>query len=297
MRETTLLAEPPGSASHHWSPSRVLKKLPALCLGLAAALVVVAVLGPMLLPYRTYVVRSGSMRPTIPVGALGVYRPVSAGNLGPGDVIAFARPGSEGEIVTHRIVAVEEEHGERTFVTKGDANGEPDGWRVPATGSGWRYRFGVPGAGYALVALGSPQGRQLMLVAVVAGAAGLMLVRIWRPQRRRTAPPVTGDDAPPEAAPVVAADATRLTLADSVSVILGHTDLLLRTMAPDDQGRPDAEAIRRAAERAAAVFGDQRWGPDPVTARSGTRPPEPSAGTGCRPQPLAASGGRDADAR
>lgn len=84
---------------------------------------VVAHVGFALLPgHASFVVASGSMEPAVERGSI-VY--VSdTGAYATGDVIAFARAD---RIVTHRVV-------ERTaagYVTKGDANSEPDGRPVP----------------------------------------------------------------------------------------------------------------------------------------------------------------------
>ena len=290
MTGPTLLAEPHGSASAVRWAGRGLRALTSLALGLAVAFVAIAVLGPMVLPYRTFVVRSGSMRPTMEVGSLAFYRPAPAADLGPGDVIAFARPGGTGEMVTHRVVAVEQDGGRPTFVTKGDANGQPDDWRVPAAGTGWRYRFSVPGAGYVLVALGSGQGRQLVLIAVVAVAVFVVLAWIWRP--KRAAAPA------PAPQPSVAGEGeAELRLADSLTTVLGLSHLLLRTVAADDPVRTDAEALHTASERAVAAFGALNLGPDTLTSRSGSPLPEPSPGDRNHRRPLRSSGGRVAHAR
>jgi hypothetical protein len=72
-------------------------------------------------------------------------------------------------------------------VTKGDANGTPDNWRVPAVGAGWRETFDVPVVGYVLYGLQSPLGRLLLLV-IPAFLLGLITIgEIWRDRRRQTA--------------------------------------------------------------------------------------------------------------
>src|SRR5207253_10765508 len=101
--------------------------------------IAVVAIAPRFLPVQTFFVRSGSMRPTIAVGAQAFYTPVDSRDLQRGDIIIFRRPGGTGELVTHRIFAVEHTGSGTQFVTKGDANALPDPWRVPATGHGWRY--------------------------------------------------------------------------------------------------------------------------------------------------------------
>lgn len=171
-------------------PSRSLRHrlVRRTCIALAvlfATAALLVLLGPRFLPFQTLYVRSGSMRPTLPVGSLTVYRPVDASSLHAGDVIVFRKPSGHGsgELVTHRIVRVETGPHGRQFVTRGDANSAPDPWRIPARGQGWRLWFSVPAAGYAVGVLASPLGHTWLLsgLAVVAGV--LLLVELWRPRR------------------------------------------------------------------------------------------------------------------
>jgi signal peptidase len=330
MSYPALLAVSNDSASR-FSARKILKTAAAVVMVPAVAFVAFAVLGPMVLPYRTMVVRSGSMRPTIQVGSLAVYRPVSSADLRPGDIIAFTHPGRPGEIVTHRIVEVHQDGGARSFVTKGDANGGPDAWVVPATGTGWRYRFSVPDAGYVLVALGSGTSRVVGLGILVIAVAASLLVAIWRPSSREESEDQGGEPAPRAIAlggsdvPLDPArdgwdfaGAARYTVADSATVILGRADLLLSSLEEADPRRTDVEAIRHAAERVANVLratagqtgvppvvavgvqladADGRAEAVAVSARSGSPRLGPSAATGSAPRRPRTSGGDAARAR
>ena len=152
-------------------------------LTVALALVAIGVfalgVGPRFLPYRAYAIQSGSMSPTIPIGAEVISTPVRAEDLEIGDVIAFHKPGNVHEMVTHRIVAIETVRGERRFVTKGDANAVPDSWRVRVRGSGSREVVSIPYAGYVVEALRSHVAQLILLIILVIwfGAAGFR--RIW----------------------------------------------------------------------------------------------------------------------
>jgi signal peptidase len=149
---------------------------------LAAALVLVLDVAPRFLPYRAYTVLGGSMAPTIPRGSEVVLRPVRADRLRIGDVITFRKPGGTGTLVTHRIVRIERSDGRRVFVTKGDANGLPDAWRVPAVGTGWRVAFSVPLLGYLPGALTLPLLRLALFALISLLVASSVLRRIWRAQ-------------------------------------------------------------------------------------------------------------------
>ncbi|HVU76160.1 MAG TPA: signal peptidase I [Gaiellaceae bacterium] len=160
--------------------------LVALAAIVAVALLAVTV-GPRVLPYQALVVRSGSMSPTIPTGSIVFYHKVAAAKVKVGDVIVFQKPGQTNEKVTHRVFKISNGADGRYFTTKGDANGAPDDWRVPAVGEGWVASFHIPTIGYALAGLESTLGR-LLLLAVPAALLGLItLYEIWRDRGRKEA--------------------------------------------------------------------------------------------------------------
>lgn len=136
--------------------------------------------------YGVYAVRTGSMTPSYPVGALVVDAPPTPTAVRTGSVLTF-RVG--GALVTHRVVGTSA----AGLTTKGDANPAPDAWTIPATNVVGRVVAGVPRAGYVLVFLKQPTGP----LALMAGAVSL--IALWRlffgaegadpaaagPQRRR----------------------------------------------------------------------------------------------------------------
>lgn len=151
----------------------------AACASVVLGLLLLAV-GPRLYPFQPFYVRSGSMAPTIPVGALVMATRAAAADLGPGDVIIFQRPDQPGVMVVHRIQAVEQSAAGPVFVTRGDANGSPDAWRVPATGDGWRARCSFPGAGFTVAWLHAAMSRRGWLGTFSIVAAIYALIAIWR---------------------------------------------------------------------------------------------------------------------
>lgn len=149
--------------------------------GLAAAGMLVVTIGPRFLPYEAVAVEGGSMSPAIPLGSEVFLRPVRADRLRVGDVITFSHPGSPGGLVTHRIVRIEQGPRGLVFVTKGDANSEPDAWRVDARGTGWRYAFHVPRVGYVVEVARTPLARFALLALVAVVLGGTALRRVWAP--------------------------------------------------------------------------------------------------------------------
>ena len=150
---------------------------------LAALFVVVLAAGPSFLPFRAYTIESGSMTPTLAIGSEVILAKTSAAQLKAGDVITFREPtrAGDGAIVTHRILRIERKEGRRFFVTKGDANGLPDAWRVPATGEGWRYVYKLPWLGYLIAALKLPFLRFALLAAAALTVTYSILRWIWQP--------------------------------------------------------------------------------------------------------------------
>lgn len=150
----------------------------------AATVVVLGLLavtaGPRFLPYQALVVRSGSMAPAIPTGSIVFYRKIAADKVKVGQIIVFSKPGQPNERVTHRVYKIESGATGRYFITKGDANGTPDDWHIPAVGNGWVASFHVPSLGYVLADLQSTTARLLLLLIPALALGGITLVEIWR---------------------------------------------------------------------------------------------------------------------
>lgn len=196
---TTLGAEMPALGEMPATPREVVAqraagakpgRLAALSKGAATVtgtvvviVLLVATIGPRLLPYRTFTVLSGSMEPTIPTGSMIFDREVDASQLARGDVVTFHPPGHPDKLVSHRVVRVEETKQGSFLVTRGDANGVADDWRIPAQGNGLRYEFHVPYLGYVVGGLLTPVGRLVALTLAALWLGGLALWTIWRPRK------------------------------------------------------------------------------------------------------------------
>lgn len=169
-----------------------LRTLVSILMGMIGAVVVLTILlvsvGPRFLPYQTYVVRSGSMEPTIRTGAMVVLTKVDGAQLGPGDIVTFKNPEDTSMLVTHRVVGVETTDQGRVFVTQGDSNAHPDPWRVPASGTGWKLWFNVPVLGFVFGYLGTLPARVALLVIPAAILALLALTDLRRRRSCRRPP-------------------------------------------------------------------------------------------------------------
>ncbi|WP_187365084.1 signal peptidase I [Cellulosimicrobium cellulans] len=160
-------------------PTRVLLGAQRVLLDVAAVVGVLSLLAVvlcLLLSVRPAIVVSGSMEPTIPVGALTLARTVPADTVAVGDVVTVPRHERDG-LVTHRVVqvtpagtvagtsggtAVE-------LVLQGDANDERDARPYTVTEVG-RVLWTVPGLGRAVAAL---QQHVVLAVAVLVGITAL----------------------------------------------------------------------------------------------------------------------------
>ncbi len=100
----------------------------ALSLSVTALFIVFsAVMLAFVLPtgWKALSVQTGSMEPSISPGDLVLVRNIPAANYQTGDVITFVNPENKQQTITHRIVGINE-GSRRVYVTKGDANDQPD---------------------------------------------------------------------------------------------------------------------------------------------------------------------------
>lgn len=74
--------------------------------------------------YGAYVIVSGSMEPLIKIRDAVVIKRTTIDNIKEGDVVTYRALDEAyyGILITHRVVAVQEENGEKVFITKGDNN-------------------------------------------------------------------------------------------------------------------------------------------------------------------------------
>ncbi|HEV2125314.1 MAG TPA: signal peptidase I [Chloroflexota bacterium] len=173
--------------------ARVALVLPTFAV-LGLALLFIA--AKLLLGWYPMIVYTGSMEPAIPVGAVVVVRPVAVGHLAVGDVISFHAPQAGHLPVTHRISEIEYFDGSESgtggwrLVTKGDANHNPDVWRVDEQQLTGRVEFAVPFIGYFLVSIATPAIRNaiLAIIAILAVARAVHQLNLGSNDSHATAP-------------------------------------------------------------------------------------------------------------
>lgn len=77
------------------------------------------------LGFYVFAVGSGSMEPALKPGDLVIVRKASLDSIGVGDIVAYRSP-ENGVVIVHRVIAIDG----GVLVTKGDANPEPDPFKV-----------------------------------------------------------------------------------------------------------------------------------------------------------------------
>lgn len=96
--------------------------------------------------YRAYDILTGSMSPTIKPGSLVVVKEISPNEIKENDVITF-KSDITNNITTHRAIEVNNNNGNITFVTKGDANNAKDPAILTENNIIGKVMFQIPYAG------------------------------------------------------------------------------------------------------------------------------------------------------
>lgn len=131
---------------------------------------------PDFMGYKPFIVLSGSMEPVFYAGDLALVREISPDELNRGDIIAF-REGNA--VVTHRIMDIISEEGERRYVTKGDNNNVEDQIKVTDEKIEGKYLLNLSGLGNTAMFMQTPTGMILFI------ALPLLLFILYDIFRRR----------------------------------------------------------------------------------------------------------------
>jgi len=129
--------------------------------------------------WRVDAVLSGSMEPRLKVGSLVVTRPVEPEEIEVGDIIIF-HPVTVGENpIAHRVIGIDQTS-PLHFQTKGDANGKPDPFTVPAQNLVGKICFDIPSLGFFTEFLKTPVGFFFGMVIPGLIIIVLYITSVWR---------------------------------------------------------------------------------------------------------------------
>ncbi|MFA5169072.1 MAG: signal peptidase I [Candidatus Omnitrophota bacterium] len=140
------------------------KVIYAVFLGLLTivALLVIISAFPVTGNYKFLVVESGSMNPAIRTGSVVMVKPAEEYKIG--DVITFNTESRIEGTITHRIQDMVVVAGEVKYITKGDANEDPDPREVQESDIVGKVLLSIPLAGYAVNFAQKPIGFALIII-------------------------------------------------------------------------------------------------------------------------------------
>lgn len=98
---------------------------------------------PDLFGYKSFVIVSGSMEPTIMKGDAIFVKEVPEAEIKINDIISFTADTQSRTNVTHRIVGIIQENGIRKYITKGDNNNTEDKESVVYEQIEGKYQFKI----------------------------------------------------------------------------------------------------------------------------------------------------------
>ena len=151
-----------------WHKAKLVGQIVAIVL---AVLVCTICLMHFVFGFGIYLVRSGSMEPTINVGDMIITKPVNATSLNtlqPGTIITFQQ-GSK--LDSHRVVSISG----GSITTKGDANKRPDPQAVSLSQVKGIYLFRLPYVGYLTYYIHTKLGWFLMVILPAAILVGFIV--------------------------------------------------------------------------------------------------------------------------
>lgn len=133
------------------------------------ALLVLASALPIPGGIKTFVVRSGSMEPSIKTGSVVIILPQKTYKVG--DVVTYGPNTKLKAPTTHRIISQSGTPDRRFFLTKGDANNTPDVREISQREIIGKVMLDIPYFGYVVAAAQKPWG-----FAVIVGVPALLII-------------------------------------------------------------------------------------------------------------------------
>lgn len=114
--------------------------------------------------YKSFVIVSGSMEPTIMTGDAIFVKEVPQKEIKTNDIISFSQGGT---IVTHRVIETTEENGVKRYKTKGDNNNTEDREKITYEQIEGKYQFKINQFGTIIKILKSKITLAILVIMIV----------------------------------------------------------------------------------------------------------------------------------
>lgn len=115
---------------------------------------------PSFFGWKPFITLSGSMQSEIYAGDLAVVKEIDTSELKAGDIIAFRQ---DDIVITHRIINIVEENGQKRFITKGDYNNFEDVYPVYEDMIEGKFMFKIAKLGNVAIFIQTPLGTAVAL--------------------------------------------------------------------------------------------------------------------------------------
>ena len=147
-------------------------------LAFVALVAVLVILVPAVSRSTPYTILTSSMEPGYPPGTLVVVKPIDVDEIAIGTVITYQLESGKDAVVTHRVTQIIQPNlpdGEKSFVTKGDANSESDAAPVKPVQIRGAVWYAVPWIGW----VNNLVNGDMRAVIIPIAAGGLFLYGGW----------------------------------------------------------------------------------------------------------------------
>lgn len=112
--------------------------------------------------YKLFVVQSGSMEPVLKRMGIILVKPQN--DYQKSDIITVVEPANPKVSLTHRIFDIVDENGQTSYITKGDANEDPDTEKRPKENVVGKVVFNIPYIGYPVSFAKTKEGLIILIV-------------------------------------------------------------------------------------------------------------------------------------
>ncbi len=157
-------------------------------IGVLLMLIVIVVMVPLTVPkffgYNVYAVLTGSMTPAYSVGSVLFVQKCEAEEIETGDVITFGLGTGTDNVMTHRVVEIDEKSG--CFITKGDANDAVDSEPVRFDRLIGKVVLCIPGMAEVSGFVNSTTGKAVTFIAFALAFCLWIVADMLAPKKRET---------------------------------------------------------------------------------------------------------------